>query len=114
MYLQEMHKEPGEFNSFQLHYPKEGQESLPSYSSYKDTMNGSHPVQSIQEEEKQKIMWGLFKLSRKFFLCTIANVIKKPKESKKAAKKSKQEAVKDTLQESFKQKLSIELVFLYF
>ena len=99
MYLQEMHKEPGESNSFQLHYLKEGEKSLPSYS-YKDKMNGCHPVQSIQEAEKQKIMWGLFKLSRKFFLCTIANVIKKPKESKKAAKKSKQEAVKDTLQES--------------
>ena len=106
MYLQEMHKEPGEFNSFQLHYLKEGEESLPRYS-YKDTMDGYNPVQSIQEAEKQKIMWGLFKLSRKFFLCTIANVIKKPKESKKAAKKSKQEAVKNTLQESFKQKLSV-------
>ena len=70
-------------------------------------MDGYHPVQSIQEAEKQKIMWGLFNLSRKFFACTIANVTKKPKESKRAAKKSKQEAVKDILQESVQQKLSV-------
>ena len=40
--------------------------------------------------------WGLFNLSRKFL---IANVIKKPNESKKAAKKSKSEVVKDFIKD---------------